>query len=260
VRRLRNIFIIVLVLLIIVAGAFFFWLPSRYVVPIIMYHQVAYSEHPQPNWVSPENFEWQMAYLKDHRFNVIRLGELVESTQAGRSLPRKTAVITFDDGYENNYAHAFKILKKYGFPATIFVPSDKVGTEGRLTWAQMKEMIASGIDIGSHTRTEIYLPDASVERQRQEIQISKDILEQNLGTTVDHFAYTIGGFSEGIKEIVKGAGYKAACATNRGYDRFNKDVYELNRVRFSDKDNRKDYLWIKLSGYYNLFRKAKNPY
>jgi len=260
VRRLRNIFIIIFVLVITAAGAFFFWLPSRYVVPIIMYHQVTYTEHPQSNWVNPENFQWQMAYLKDHGFNVIRLDELVRAIQAGKSLPQKTAVITFDDGYENNYTHAFKILKKYGFPATIFVATDKVSTDGHLTWKQMKEMIASGIDIGSHTRTEMYLPDASVEQQRQEIRISKNILEKNLGIIVNHFAYPIGGFSEEIKGIVKGAGYKSACATNRGYDRFNKDVYELNRVRFSDKDNRKDYLWMKLSGYYNLFRKAKNPY
>ncbi|MCK5180799.1 MAG: polysaccharide deacetylase family protein [Candidatus Omnitrophica bacterium] len=259
-RRLRNIVIIVSILLIIVAGACLFWLPSRYVVPVIMYHQVTHTERPQSNWVSPENFEWQMAYLKDHGYNIIRLGDLVEATQAGRSLPRKTAVITFDDGYENNYTEAFRILKKYGFPATIFVSTDKVGTEGRLTWAQMKEMLASGIDIGSHTQTEAYLPDALVEQQRREIVVSKSILEQNLGITVDHFAYPIGGFSEGIKQIVKEAGYKSACATNRGYDRFNKDVFELNRVRFSDKDNRKDYLWIKLSGYYNLFREAKSPY
>jgi peptidoglycan/xylan/chitin deacetylase (PgdA/CDA1 family) len=259
-RFLKNFFITVLVLLIIIAGTVLFWLPSRHVVPIVMYHQVTYTDHPQPNWVSPENFEWQMAYMKDHGFNVIPLGQLVNATIAGESLPRKTAVITFDDGYENNYTHAFKILKKYGFPATIFVPSNKVGTEGYLKWEQIKEMAASGIDIGSHTQTEVYLPDASLAQQRQEIYESKKTLEQNIGMVVDHFAYPIGGFSEGIKDIVKGAGYKAACATNRGYDRFNKDVFELNRVRFSDKDIRKDYLWMKLSGYYNLFRKAKNPY
>jgi len=62
------------------------------------------------------------------------------------------------------------------------------------------------------------------------------------------------------KQIVEEAGYKGAAATNRGYDRFNKDAYELNRIRFSDKDDRNDYLWIKLSGYYNLFRAAKKPY
>ena len=260
VRYFKKLLLVVGILLLIFAGVFLSWLPGRYVVPIIMYHQVTHTDHPQPNWVSPENFEWQMAYLKDHGYDVIPLDDLVMSARAGKVLPRKSVVITFDDGYENNYTHAFKILKKYGFPATIFVPSDKVNTKGRLTWDQMKEMIASGIDIGSHTQTEAYLPDLPFERQQREIRSSRDTLEQNLGITVDHFAYPIGGFSEDIKAIVKEAGYKSASTTNRGYDRFNKDVFELNRVRFSDQDDRKDYLWIKLSGYYNLFREAKNPY
>ncbi|MBN1870365.1 MAG: polysaccharide deacetylase family protein [Candidatus Omnitrophica bacterium] len=259
-RQIRNIVIIICVIAIMLALAAFLWLPSRYVVPILMFHQVTYTEHPQPNWVSPENFQWQMAYLKDHGYNVIRLGELVEGTLAGRAFPRKTVVITFDDGYENNYSNAFKVLKQYGFPATIFIGTDRVGTKERLTWDQMKEMIASGIDIGSHTQSEAYLPDIPVEQQQQEIQTSKNIIEQNLGVNVEHFAYPIGGFSEGIKEIVKQAGYQSACTTNRGYGRLNKDVFELKRVRFSDKDDRKDYLWIKLSGYYNLFRETKDPY
>ncbi|HQP10733.1 MAG TPA: polysaccharide deacetylase family protein [Candidatus Omnitrophota bacterium] len=259
-QRFKKTFFVILAVLVLVLGSAVLWLPRLYVVPIVMYHQVTFTERPQPNWVSPENFEWQMAYMTDHGYRVIRLGELVEAIKSGKPLPRKTAVITFDDGYANNYTNAFPILKKYGFPATIFVAADKINTEGYLTWDQMKEMLASGIDIGSHTRTEAYLPDLMVERQRNEIQASKDVLEENLGVPVDYFAYPISGFSDEIKEMVKEAGYKAACATNRGHDRFNKDLFELKRVRFSDKDIRKDYLWIKLSGYYNLFRKLKNPY
>ena len=115
-RWLKKVFITVFVLLIIIAGAGFFWLPPRHVVPIIMYHQVTHTEEPQPNWVSPENFEWQMAYLKDHGFDVISLSKLVEAIRSEKRLPQKTCVITFDDGYENNYINAFPILKKYGFP------------------------------------------------------------------------------------------------------------------------------------------------
>ena len=70
----------------------------------------------------------------------------------------------------------------------------------------------------------------------------------------------IGGFSGLIKDSLKNAGYKGACATNRGYDRYNRDVFELNRVRLSNNDDSDFVLWAKLSGYYNLFRKAKKPY
>jgi peptidoglycan/xylan/chitin deacetylase (PgdA/CDA1 family) len=259
-HRFRKLLGGLVVLLVLTVGAAVFWLPRVHVIPIMMYHQVTHTEKPQPNWVSPEHFEWQMAYLKDHGFQVIPLRELVDAITAGKSLPRKTAVITFDDGYANNYTNAFPILKKYGFPAIIFAAADKMNTEGYLSWDHMKEMLAAGIEIGSHTRTEAYLPDLMAERQRNEIEASKDILEQNLGVAIDYFAYPISGFSDEIKQMVKEAGYKAACATNRGHDRFNKDIFELKRVRFSDKDIRKDYMWIKLSGYYNLFSELKSSH
>jgi len=121
-------------------------------------------------------------------------------------------------------------------------------------------MIEQDIDIGSHTRHHAYLPELSRKEQEDEIKKSKWKLERNLGKRIEYFSYPIGGFSELIKKLVKEAGYKGACATNRGYDRLNKDVFELNRVRFSDNDNRDDILWIKLSGYYNLFREARKPY
>lgn len=258
--RFRKFLVRFAILFVIILSGFLFWLSGHYVVPIIMYHHVDITEELKPNIVSPQNFERQMAYLKDHRYRVLSFNELVELTQNNEPLPRKSVVITFDDAYENNYTHAFKILKKYGYPAIIFTPSDLIGQEGHLSWTQIKEMAQNGIAFGSHTRHHAYLPDLSAEKQRDEIAESKRILEEGLGVAVDYFAYPIGGFSEPIKQIVKEAGYKGAAATNRGYDRFNKDVFELNRVRFSDKDDRNDYLWIKLSGYYNLFRAAKKPY
>lgn len=258
--RLKNAIIAGLVLLIVAAGGFLSWLPTQYVVPIMMYHHVDYAGEPQPNWVSPERFERHMAYLKKHGFKVLSLDELVETAGGQKPFSGKRVVITFDDGNEDNYIYAFNILKKYGFPAIIFVPSDFVNTPGYLNWEQMKEMINGGVAIGSHTRRHAYLPDLSAVEQWDEISGSKRMLEQHLGVPVEYLAYPVGGFSEAIKRFVKDAGYKGAATTNRGHDRFNKDVFELNRIRFSDKDNRNDYLWMKLSGYYNLFRKAKDAY
>lgn len=258
--RFKKYFVGFAVLCIVIIGGFLFWLSGHYVVPIMMYHNVDFTEELKSNTVSPQNFERQMAYLKDHRYHVLSFDELVQLTVSSQPLPRKSVVITFDDAYEDNYIYAFEILKKYGYPAIIFSPSDLIGQKGHLNWKQVSEMIKSGITFGSHSRFHTYLPDLSVEKQRDEIIRSKKILEEHLGMAVDYFAYPIGGFSESIKQIVKEAGYKGAAATNRGYDRFNKDVFELNRIRFSDKDDRNDYLWIKLSGYYNLFRATKNPY
>lgn len=258
-RILKILGAVALVLLILASG-FGLWLSDKYVVPIMMYHNVEQSDTSRPNWVSPERFRWQMQYLKKHGYRVIRLAELVEAIKEGKSLPRKTVVITFDDGYANNYTHAFPILQEYQFPAIIFVPSDLVGQEGFLTWAQLREMFQAGIDIGSHTHTHAYLPELPLDEQRDQIFQSKRRLEEKLGIKIDYFSYQTGGFDEQIKALVKEAGYKGACTTNRGYDRFNKDVYEFKRIRFSDQDHRQDYLWMKLSGYYNLFRKTRKPF
>jgi peptidoglycan/xylan/chitin deacetylase (PgdA/CDA1 family) len=257
--RLRRFLVAGFLVLVLIIGGASFGLSGRYVVPVMMYHNVGYTDVLKPNTVSPENFERQMAYLKDHGFHAASFDDFVQSIVGGPALPRKSVVITFDDAYEDNYTHAFPALKKYGFPAIVFAPSDLIGTPGHLTWDQAREMMKGGVTFGSHTRSHAYLPDLPSEDQLDEIRGSKRILEQQLGVSVDFLAYPIGGFNERIKAAVREAGYKAACATNRGYDRYNKDVFELKRVRFSDKDNRKDYLWIKLSGYYNLFREAKSP-
>lgn len=231
-----------------------------YVAPVLMYHHVAVTADPEPNTVSPERFAWHMAYLKKHRFRVVPLGHLVEMIRNHQKVPVNTVVLTFDDGYEDNYTHAYPILREHRFPATIFVSSELINTKGYLSSQQMKEMIENGIEIGSHTRRHSYLPKLDPQQQKDEIVGSKRRLEEVLGVEVAYFAYPSGGFSDKIKQMVKAAGYKGACTTNRGRERFNRDAYELNRVRLSDKDNRLDYVWMKLTGLYNLFRENKNPY
>lgn len=259
-RWLKKSLIVGLVFGVTAAAGFGIWARGNRVVPIMMYHHVAPAETSRADTVSLRRFEWHMDYLKTHRFHVIRLDTLVEAIRQGKKLPSKSVVITFDDGYEDNYTQAFSVLKKHGFPATLFVSSDLINTPGYLTTAQIQQMRAHGVDIASHARTHVYLPDLPREKQREEIRESRRLLEKELGITVKYLAYPSGGFSEEIKQFVQEAGYQGACTTNRGRDRFNRDVYELNRVRFSNKDDRLDYLWMKLTGFYNLFRSSKNPY
>jgi peptidoglycan/xylan/chitin deacetylase (PgdA/CDA1 family) len=242
---------------------FVFGTRDKYVVPILMYHQVAMlgsSPVGDLNFVSPKAFAHHMDFLRDNGYHVLSLSDLVEGMQKSRMFTRKTVVITFDDGYEDNYTNAFPILLKHEFPATVFVISDAVGTPGFATWEQLKIMDQAGFTTGSHTRHHPYLPNLKNDAQLEdEIINSRKILEKNFGKPIEYFSYPSGGFSEHIKSIVKKAGYKSACTTNRGYDRFNLDVYQLNRIRLNDDDNDL-VLFAKLSGYYNLFRKCKSSH
>jgi len=256
---IKRFFITLFFIFILASSGFLLWISNKYVVPIMMYHNVNYADEPKANTVSPENFERHMAFLKEHNYQVLSLDDLVEKIKSGKRISHKSVVVTFDDGYEDNYSYAFDILQKYEIPATIFIPSDLIGTKGYLVWDQVKEMLGQGIHFGSHTRHHTYLPNIPAAGQKEEIEGSKHILEEELGVEINHFAYPIGGFSEQIKGMVREAGYKSACATNRGYDRMNKDVFELNRIRFGDNDGNDFVLWAKLSGYYNTFRKPKSP-
>ena len=258
--RVKKIFVILFVSALFFVSCFLLWVSNNYVVPIMMYHNVENTHYNEGNWITPENFERHMIYLQEHGYHIISLDELVSAIKENKRLAKKTVVITFDDGFENNYTNAYFILKKYGLTATMFVPSDLVNTKGRLSWHDLKEMVDNGIDIGSHGRVGDYLPSFSQIRQKDEIFESKRILEEKLGIKVNYFAYPIGGFTPKIKKMLIAAGYKGACTTNRGFDKKNKDVFELNRIKFSNKDNSDIILWAKLSGYYNLFRGCKNPF
>ena len=262
-KFLKRLLGIILGVLLIGIGVFIFWMPRYHVVPILMYHHVDYSQHVESlqsaNVVEPDRFEWHMKYLKDHHFHVISVDDLVQGLKGKKRLPPKAVAITLDDGYEDNYTHAYPILKKYGYPAMIFLPSDLMNTTGFLTWDQIKEMVANNIDMGSHTRTHVYLPDTIIGGKAwDEIFMSKKILEDHLAVPIKYFCYPSGGFSEEIQVMVAQAGYEAAFTTNRGASRFNKDLFALKRLRLNTEDQLYS-LWAKLSGYYNLFRRARRP-
>jgi len=238
-----------------------FWLRDRYVVPILTYHHVGV---PSTKWrlntVNEKSFEYQMNFIKRHGFEVISFNDLVNGIKAGHLFSRNTVVIQFDDGYEDNYTYAYPILKKYGYPAIVFLISDKIGTPGFLTWHEVKEMENDNFIAGAHTRHHSYLPILSTAEAQEEIAGSKKVIEDNLGHSIDYFCYPSGGFTPEIKKLVMDAGYKAAVTTNRGKGKFNTDLYELKRIHMNGTDDRYSglILWFKLSGYYNLFRHFKH--
>ena len=257
-KILKIVAIIIISLSISLGGFYFFYLSPRYTVPILTYHDFGYGKGIK---VAPENFERQMRYLKDKRYNVISLDELAEGIKKGKRFTHNAVVITMDDGYRDNFIYAYPVLKKYGFPATIFLIANNIGTDANfLNWDEVKKMSKDNISFGGHTKNHVYLP--SIENKdilRDEIAGCKEVIEKRIGIPIGYFSYPGGGFTEEVKMLVKKAGYKAACTTNRGYDILDKnDLYELNRISIRNRDTSFS-LWAKVSGYYNLFRTRKSP-
>jgi len=258
----KKTFLIIGLAVVLAIAGFYLYLRPKYVVPILMYHHIDDRGKLSSLSVSPENFRRQMRFLSERNYNVISLSELVQAKKDKKELPRNTVVITFDDGYENNYISAFPVLREYDLPATIFVIVGSIGEKGYLSYEQINQMLSSGlIALGSHSLSGDYLPGKTILELVEQIRDSKMVLQDNLNKRIKLFCYPIGGFSPEIQEFVKKYGYKAACTTNRGRKKayLNDDIFALKRIKIKDSAN-PFVLWVKLSGYYNFFRRVRNPY
>lgn len=261
--NLRRIFAAFALIAVLSIAGFYLYINPKYVVPILMYHHIDEEGERSSLNVLPENFHRQMRFLSQRNYNVISLMEFIQARRKAKSLPRNTVVITFDDGYTDNYSCAYPALKQYNLPATIFVIVDAIGVAGYLSYAQIKEMNAQGlIEIGSHTLSGAYLPGRDSQELEREIKLSKRILEDKLNKPVVLICYPIGGFTPKIQEIVQRSGYLAACSTNRGHTQtyLNDDFFALKRIKVTDSPFNLFVFWVKLSGYYNLFRRVRKPY
>ncbi|MBI4343136.1 MAG: polysaccharide deacetylase family protein [Candidatus Omnitrophica bacterium] len=230
-----------------------------YHLPILGYHRVGLFKGDHVPTVSAEAFERQLAWLSRRRYRVVGLEEVVACLEPGRAVPRRTTVITFDDGYEETHAVAWPLLKRFGFPATVFVTPSEVGLPGFATWEQVRAMAQDGMTIGSHTMHHSYLPLVPPERLPEELQDSKRTIEERIQRPVQFLSYPIGGFTPEVLRVAREAGYLAACTTNRAASLETVDRFALRRIKITDRDAHPLLLRAKLSGYYDLFRRLKQP-
>lgn len=258
----NKIIVIIAVIVFVFTGlSLLTWLP-HYEIPVLMYHHVAVPGPSAPgNYVSPEKFRQQMAYIKQRGYEVIDLDTYYEYVAGRKKIKKRNLiVITFDDGYKDNFINALPVLEEFDFPACIFMAAGKVGQPDRLDVQEIKTLIEKDVTIGSHTFNEVYLPDLKIEDVEFELCHSRKVLEDITGEEVNYLCYPTGGFSGDIKGIARKCGYRMAFTTNRGYVKSykNRDVFEIKRVKMKETDNLLA-LFLKLSGRYNIFRKVKDP-
>ena len=181
--------------------------------------------------IDPEDFDWQMKYLVDHGYHTISPDELYAFLEGKGTLPDRPVLITFDDGYVDNYTNAYPILKKYNLKATIFIVTVFVSErKGYLTWDQLREMEQHGITAQSHTVTHAPLPELSDERIREELIVSKQQAEAELGHPIEFIAYPTGAHDLHIVGIAKEAGYKGGFTVKYGNVDRSSNVYAMERV------------------------------
>lgn len=221
------------------------------VVPILCYHQFGPGKRTRNKMeVSQDAFESQMAFLKTNGYSVITLGQLSRYLAGEGTLPAKSVVITIDDGYRSAYDIAYPILKKYGFHATVYTYTDFIGGGLALTWAEMKEMLDSGlIAVESHSKTHTSMSlnpgevdgPSYAERVRTEITVPEGIIESKLGNNVRDFAYPYGDMSPTVISILKDRGYRTGTTVQRGGNPAFADPLVLRRDMVYSDDSMADF-------------------
>lgn len=201
---------------------------------ILCYHRL--EEHPRPKdqlAITPAEFEKEMQTVKDSGFTVIKMQDFLAWRRGDKDIPAKSAVITIDDGFVSGYDTAWPILKKFGYPFTLFVYINYINSGGKsLSWDQLAEMRDAGVDIESHTYSHANLHNPNdhlaVDKHtfdliqadvknlgpdgwlKKEIIESKAVLEKQLGIKVNAIAYPFGKYNQQVRDVVKAAGYEAA--------------------------------------------------
>ncbi len=211
---------------------------ARY--PIILtYHSI--SEGDSPLKISPGLFGEQMEWLRAN-VHVAPLRDIIAAVAGRRSLPERTVVLTFDDGFRDFYSSAAPVLRRLGLPATIFLPTgycgrtnrwpgqpDWVVEEALLDWQQVTELARDGFSFGAHSINHPVLTELSVDQVEYEIAGSKVQIQERTGQPVESFAYPYGSWSSAVREVVS-RHYQGACATAAGVVERRADPFALPRV------------------------------
>ena len=217
-------------------------------VPILMYHHVS---DPQPGWdrlrrsltVSETQFRGQLVYLRGRGYQTVHLAELVNHLTTGAPLPEKPIVITFDDGYRDNYEVALPALQEYGFVATFFLvtaPIDE-GSPEFMTWEQVKAMHQAGMEFGSHSYTHPDLRGKSEDYLVWQLVGSKEAIEERIGEPVRFLAYPSGAYDEQVIAVAKSAGFWGAVAVDFGCRQALDRLFTLSRVRVTPEDTESSF-------------------
>lgn len=213
-------------------------------VPILCYHRFG-PKKKSPLTMSAQIFNQQMKYLKDNGYRVISPDTLLDFLEYRGQIPKKSVLITMDDGYKSVYDIAVPILKKYGFTATFFVYNKYVGISKKaMSWDDLRALKADGFTIGSHSISHSDLTqklpnetdDAFAIRIRKEIFLSKKIIDRELDQDTFYFSFPYGRYNPSLLKLSKSAGYRLAVTVDRGSNPFFTNPLALKRDMILKKD------------------------
>ena len=206
-------------------------------IPILMYHSISY-EKGNTLRIPKETFREQMKYLKDNNYTTLTLDDLYSYMKTNKNLPKKSIVITFDDGYNDNYTNAYPILKEFNLKATVFVITNAIDkNKNYLTSNEIKLMDKNNIQIESHTAAHDHLSEISYIADVKTMALAKSKLEVILNRKINYIAYPYGEYNYNTIKAAKKTGYTLAFSTEYGWINKENNIYSLGRIFVSSNYN-----------------------
>lgn len=237
------------------SARFTWWRPNLDGVPALMYHyltdDVAGTSLKKLR-VSPSAFARQVDYLAGRGYQSIGLWDYFKYVTGGRALPERPVIITFDDGGRDCLLRARDILARRGFTAAVFPVAEHVGKTNiwdrpkgepeidLLNWDELKDLIAAGWEVGSHTKTHVDLTVLGDDNLAEELAGSKALLEERLGREIMAVSYPFGLADKRVRTAAQAAGYRLGLTTRPGKNTPADDLFDLKRIIIKRRDNRLD--------------------
>lgn len=207
-----------------------------------MYHSVA--ENPSAATrrlsVTTSSLEEQIAFLVDRAFTGMTFSDLADAFETGKALPERPVVLTFDDGYADFASAAWPVLRRYGFPATVFVTSGWIADSGpyaagmppdqMLNRVQVRELAAAGIEIGAHSHSHPQLDQLAQAALCEELRVGRVLLEDCIDAPVRALAYPFGYSTPRVRLAARAAGYRCAAAVRNVRATPSDDIFMLPRL------------------------------
>ena len=201
-----------------------------------VYHRFGDSRYPSTN-VSINDFGAHLEYLKHNGYTVLTLSDAVKYLKTG-SENKKVAVITIDDGYDTFLSGAMPLLRKYGYPATLFINTETVGSSSYLDWDELKKLSQEGVEIGNHSHSHAYFLNVQekerVKKFKEDVSRAQALIQEHLDLEPEVFAYPYGEYSPEIRKAVEEMGFTAAAAQNSGVMHSLGDYHALPRFPMAD--------------------------
>lgn len=201
-------------------------------IPVLYYHSVNDVVDNEVT-ISPSLLKKELEYIKAQGYTTLSIKEVENYILNNQPIPEKSILITFDDGYMDNYYNAYPILKELNMKATIFCITSELDGSYYLSEDAIKEMSKNNIDIESHTVNHLHLNTLTYDEQLRELTESKAKLENITGNKITSIAFPFGDYNEDSIKAAKNSGYSIAFTTNKGFANRDNNPLELDRIYVS---------------------------